>query len=397
MASNTQSYGQSSSSLERVTVRRFIRLHEPRWPFLFWGLLPLLGLLACLYFALRPFAREWIEQTVQERTRKGLDSQGMQWVDVKVSGQEVHLTGIEPTAGAGSAAIALAKAQRCPTWLGQHTCATEVTGDFGNAAVATVAPPTDAPTVAVAPAVMPDFQFTLDRGVLTLSGEMPSEVIKLAALKQANALIAPPRITSVVDQMTVNAQSAVAGYANVVDRGINNVSRCQQGRSSLIQGIYALRCTVLASDEAGIRADASKDLAVPLQLGQIELLSSEAVSRCEQEFSDLLSRSKINFATGSAAISASSNALLDQLAASVKDCPGTVRIEGHTDSVGRLEANMMLSRDRAASVKAALVGRGVAEDRLLSEGFGPNQPVDSNDNAAGRANNRRIEFKIVTF
>jgi outer membrane protein OmpA-like peptidoglycan-associated protein len=394
MASNTHAYGQSSTQ-ERVTIRRFIRLNEPRWPFLFWGLLPLLGLLACTYFALRPFAREWIEQTVRERTRAALDSNGMQWVNLAVSGQEVLLSGTEPATGAGNAAIALAEAQSCPTWLGMHTCATDVKGDFGASQI-TVAP-AEPPTAVVAPAVMPDFQFTLDGGVLTLVGEMPSEQIKQATLSQANALVAPPRITSVIDQLTVKPQNAVDGYARVVDRGVNNVSRCQQGRSSLSQGVYALRCTVLASDETAIRNDASAELSVPLQVGDIELLSSEAVSRCEQEFADLLSRSKINFATGSAAISDSSNALLDQLATAVKACPGTVRIEGHTDSVGRLESNMTLSRDRAASVKTALVSRGVADDRLQSEGFGPNQPIDSNDSAAGRQKNRRIEFKIVTF
>jgi OmpA-OmpF porin, OOP family len=67
-------------------------------------------------------------------------------------------------------------------------------------------------------------------------------------------------------------------------------------------------------------------------------------------------------------------------------------IEGHTDSTGDAAANLELSKRRAASVKSALVGMGIAADRLTTEGFGDTKPAAKNDTPQGRAENRRVEF-----
>ena len=72
-----------------------------------------------------------------------------------------------------------------------------------------------------------------------------------------------------------------------------------------------------------------------------------------------------------------------------------VEISGHTDITGSYEHNMELSRDRAESVKRYLVEHGIDESRITTNGFGPDQPIDTNDTKEGRANNRRIEFQIM--
>lgn len=71
-----------------------------------------------------------------------------------------------------------------------------------------------------------------------------------------------------------------------------------------------------------------------------------------------------------------------------------ITIEGHTDSQGQRQYNMDLSLKRAESVKAQLVSRGVAADRIKTVGVGPDRPVADNKSAEGRANNRRVEIIV---
>jgi outer membrane protein OmpA-like peptidoglycan-associated protein len=71
------------------------------------------------------------------------------------------------------------------------------------------------------------------------------------------------------------------------------------------------------------------------------------------------------------------------------------RVEGHTDNRGGAALNRNLSKQRAASVVTWLVKHGVAKDRLVAQGFGPDRPIDTNDTEEGRKNNRRVEFHIV--
>jgi outer membrane protein OmpA-like peptidoglycan-associated protein len=102
----------------------------------------------------------------------------------------------------------------------------------------------------------------------------------------------------------------------------------------------------------------------------------------------------VHFETGSARIEKRSHELLDQIATMVKDHPevGRIRVEGYTDNVGAPSINLDLSRDRADSVRAALIERGVPHDRLRTQGYGESHPVAPNGTRAGRAKNRRVEF-----
>jgi outer membrane protein OmpA-like peptidoglycan-associated protein len=70
-------------------------------------------------------------------------------------------------------------------------------------------------------------------------------------------------------------------------------------------------------------------------------------------------------------------------------------IEGHTDSVGGADANQVLSQRRADAVMTALVNLGVPANRLSTRGFGEDSPTASNDSAAGRQMNRRVEIVFV--
>jgi outer membrane protein OmpA-like peptidoglycan-associated protein len=71
-----------------------------------------------------------------------------------------------------------------------------------------------------------------------------------------------------------------------------------------------------------------------------------------------------------------------------------IQLEGHTDAVGSEEYNQKLSEDRANSVRDYVVGQGVPSNTVTAKGFGKTQPVASNDNAAGRQKNRRVEMVV---
>ena len=102
----------------------------------------------------------------------------------------------------------------------------------------------------------------------------------------------------------------------------------------------------------------------------------------------------VNFESGSAALTPDSYGVLDQVVKSLKAYPEVrVEIAGFTDDVGKDDYNLGLSQRRADSVKQYLVNAGVGADRVVARGFGESNPIASNTTAAGRAENRRIEFR----
>lgn len=105
----------------------------------------------------------------------------------------------------------------------------------------------------------------------------------------------------------------------------------------------------------------------------------------------------IQFESGKDMIRTKSYPILNQIAKVLVDNPTyLVEVRGHTDNVGKAEMNQDLSERRALAVRNYLIGKGVAEKRMTSNGFGDTMTVATNKTAAGRTLNRRVEF-VVTF
>jgi len=129
------------------------------------------------------------------------------------------------------------------------------------------------------------------------------------------------------------------------------------------------------------------------------------VAQTQQELAELKAKqtergmvvtlSDVLFDTGQATLKPGADLTLDHLAHYLRDNPHTrVLIEGFTDSVGSDSYNEALSQRRADAVAGALVSRGVTEDAVRATGRGKSFPVASNDTAAGRQQNRRVQIVI---
>ena len=102
----------------------------------------------------------------------------------------------------------------------------------------------------------------------------------------------------------------------------------------------------------------------------------------------------LEFDLAKSTIRSTSFASLDRVADLMVTKNLSLKLAGHTDSQGSDAYNMKLSKDRAESVKAYLVSKGVNPSRVEATGYGETQPIDTNNTAIGRQNNRRVEFTL---
>lgn len=110
----------------------------------------------------------------------------------------------------------------------------------------------------------------------------------------------------------------------------------------------------------------------------------------------LIMPGNITFNSDSANISANFYPTLNSVAKVLnKYDNSTVMVMGFTDSTGTAAYNQTLSQNRAAAVASYLQGQGVKANRFEVMGMGPSNPIASNETAAGRAQNRRVEIKII--
>lgn len=160
------------------------------------------------------------------------------------------------------------------------------------------------------------------------------------------------------------------------------------------------------ADHFARMAQANVDLARAQAREQTAIASRESMARQAPQI-ELSARSRANaapqtlatldlpFETGSAVLKPGASARLDPVVTALRQHPDEqVTVRGFTDNVGSEDTNQRLSQQRAEAVRAYLISRGIPADRVVAEGLGESLPIATNQTAAGRARNRRVEIQV---
>ena len=161
-----------------------------------------------------------------------------------------------------------------------------------------------------------------------------------------------------------------------------------------------------AAPELGesVRADLAKSIAAIPGVGGVHWSDRSMLAagggrpftpmHCQDDVAVLLGARTIRFEESSAELAPGNEELLDEVSSALRPCLGSIiAVIGHTDSSGDADANLALSRDRAATVRQELIARGIPRDGLRARGVGSSIPVEGLD--ASDPANRRIDFSVI--
>lgn len=230
---------------------------------------------------------------------------------------------------------------------------------------------------------------------------------RIESLETARTLVpqveASPR-AGVAATNVADARKALATANRLYEDGGNVQDIEYEAQIATLNAQIANHKILTAQARDDIEKGTAERQAVLLQSREREARAAQMRSQSlEQELADLkakktdrgivLTLGDVLFDTGKATLKPGAMHTIDRLATALKDDPTRkVQIEGHTDSTGSAEFNQVLSEHRAEAVQGALLMRGVASDQISTAGRGASSPVASNDNAAGRQQNRRVEL-----
>lgn len=117
---------------------------------------------------------------------------------------------------------------------------------------------------------------------------------------------------------------------------------------------------------------------------------------CHEQLSELAASTNIDFVTSSSELTSGAGPQLDAIVELSVECGFLVlEVTGHTDASGSERQNVALSRARAEAVVDYLIGRGLAEERLIADGVGSAEPIAAGSSRRARRLNRRVEFRFL--
>ena len=288
----------------------------------------------------------------------------------------------------------------------------------------TVTPPAPAAnTAAIAPSAasalpLLNLRSESKDGVVTLTGDVPSDAAKAAIIERATRIYGAGKV---IDKLRVDSSGKPEGFDRFAAEfppdlrdSTNALAYAQTGRLVLEGEVPSASAKASIEENAarsyspGLKIDSrlivkappqSAPQSVPPSAPQTAAAPTQAPAQAPKQTApdkpgEL--RATINFTTSSAVLTKKAKVLLRGLARDLKspDSRSPVTLAGFTDSRGSDASNLKLSERRALSVKAYLTKLGVSPDRLSTEAKGSAEPVGENDNVEGRRQNRRVEVRF---
>jgi OmpA-OmpF porin, OOP family len=223
------------------------------------------------------------------------------------------------------------------------------------------------------------------------SGTVPDEATRIAIVTKLREVYGANRV---VDNIAVGGVVSPPNWSSYATKIIGpNLKSVSRGQLSLDGTSLSISGQV--GSEA-LRQQVASELASSLNANYV-VKNGLQVAVVQQNILDkTLANRIIEFETGSANITSNGLAILDEMATAMKTMSGQkFEVVGHTDNSGSRAYNLALSDARANSVKSYLAAKGIDPAAIATHGSGPDQPVASNATEAGRARNRRIEFRVV--
>jgi len=228
-------------------------------------------------------------------------------------------------------------------------------------------------------------------GQVLAAGTVPDEATKAAVLARLRDIYGAERV---VDQIAIGQVAMPANWNTYVQKILTpDLKQVTRGQLKIDGTTVSLRGEV--ANEAQ-RQKIASDVATSLN-PTYTVNNGLRVSSSDQSVLDnTLANRTVEFESGKAALTPAGQAILDEMIAAMKKISQRkVEIIGHTDNQGLRATNQGLSQARAEAVKAYMSSHGINGDLLTASGQGADRPVASNDTPAGRARNRRIEFRIA--